>query len=447
MADRSLNFSVAVDDGKYTVESYNDGRLIGLRHGEPWQDLAGNNLVYNLASELNEARKRIQQLEVDLQATNKATPSTAVVFMAGPPRAVALNSYSDGPTTRKDQLFSDIPNGYVLVTKDAKTDKIKAVAQKVKGAEVSIDPQQWPYPGTGDLKVFAFVGKSMQRGPMPKVPFGQTLYAIDVYNEKTDQHNVWFTPHKHAIPTAIDDFQIAYMNDPQGATFHRRNDVMEVINRNLCNYEPVTPETGHPKSRLEFMCGKPLQVAEDRYQISKILKLDELQTFAKLGDIAVAKDRITGKIEWVAKVDANFKESMGKAETRIKTIPPGQWPYPGTGRLNTEHYEGTFSNHPDNAEYFHGRTGYASIIGNRTTDQYMLVHSHSTLVKGNLLDDVQKSIELTYERGKDFVTREQVMEQLHKRLIGATLIPMQSAVAIDPAGEKQTPVHATQNSR
>lgn len=60
MAEQRLN--VSVDNGKYTVIMEADGRLHALRHGEPWQDLTGNNLVYFLAAELEAARKALSEV-------------------------------------------------------------------------------------------------------------------------------------------------------------------------------------------------------------------------------------------------------------------------------------------------------------------------------------------------------------------------------------------------
>ena len=60
MSEQHLN--VSVDNGKYTVIMEADGRLHAMRHGEPWQDLTRNNLVYFLAAELEEARKRLADL-------------------------------------------------------------------------------------------------------------------------------------------------------------------------------------------------------------------------------------------------------------------------------------------------------------------------------------------------------------------------------------------------
>lgn len=60
MAEQRLN--VSVDNGKYTVIMEADGHLHALRHGEPWQDLTGNNLVYFLASELEAAQKALSEV-------------------------------------------------------------------------------------------------------------------------------------------------------------------------------------------------------------------------------------------------------------------------------------------------------------------------------------------------------------------------------------------------
>lgn len=48
---------VTVDGGKYRVLMPEKGGLHALRHGEPWRDLAGDNLVYFLAAELQAARE------------------------------------------------------------------------------------------------------------------------------------------------------------------------------------------------------------------------------------------------------------------------------------------------------------------------------------------------------------------------------------------------------
>lgn len=68
---------ISVCDGKYTVV-IDGGKLTALRHGEPWQDLCGNNLVYWLAAELqrtrealidlDEAARKVQAGEMDVQS-------------------------------------------------------------------------------------------------------------------------------------------------------------------------------------------------------------------------------------------------------------------------------------------------------------------------------------------------------------------------------------------
>ncbi len=55
---------INVADGKYTVQigqGDHAGQLKALRHGEPWQDLAGYHLVYWLAVELRDARAAAQR--------------------------------------------------------------------------------------------------------------------------------------------------------------------------------------------------------------------------------------------------------------------------------------------------------------------------------------------------------------------------------------------------
>lgn len=57
---------VDVSNGKYTVvlpEPPETGGLHALRYGQPWRDLCGDKLVLSLASELEDARKKIEKLE------------------------------------------------------------------------------------------------------------------------------------------------------------------------------------------------------------------------------------------------------------------------------------------------------------------------------------------------------------------------------------------------
>lgn len=57
MADR-----IDVDGGKYTVVS-DAGHLTALRYGQPWRELTGDNLVFHLAMELQEARGELARLK------------------------------------------------------------------------------------------------------------------------------------------------------------------------------------------------------------------------------------------------------------------------------------------------------------------------------------------------------------------------------------------------
>ena len=56
---------VAVDGGKYTVilPEGGDTEFRALRYGEEWRNLCGDNLVFNLAHELHEAREKLKELE------------------------------------------------------------------------------------------------------------------------------------------------------------------------------------------------------------------------------------------------------------------------------------------------------------------------------------------------------------------------------------------------
>jgi len=54
---------VSVADGKYTVKQDKSGRLKALRYGEEWRDCCGDNLIYWLAVELDELRKKITSTE------------------------------------------------------------------------------------------------------------------------------------------------------------------------------------------------------------------------------------------------------------------------------------------------------------------------------------------------------------------------------------------------
>lgn len=74
---------VSVEGGKYTVVIGDDGSLSALRHGEPWQDLTGNKMVYCLATELEEAReqRRIAIDHLRRLADDSRTRPVALAFL------------------------------------------------------------------------------------------------------------------------------------------------------------------------------------------------------------------------------------------------------------------------------------------------------------------------------------------------------------------------------
>jgi len=56
---------VHVADGKYTVV-LGDNKFRALRYGEEWRDCCGDNLIFYLATELDEARKEVIELQKKL---------------------------------------------------------------------------------------------------------------------------------------------------------------------------------------------------------------------------------------------------------------------------------------------------------------------------------------------------------------------------------------------
>lgn len=53
--------TVTVGQGRYAVTIGTQGELTATRHGERWRELAGDKLVYFLASELHEARELLAE--------------------------------------------------------------------------------------------------------------------------------------------------------------------------------------------------------------------------------------------------------------------------------------------------------------------------------------------------------------------------------------------------
>ncbi len=74
--EETSNYFLDVADNKYSVYQNKDGSLHALRHGVYWQDLTGNNLVFNLMIELLEAKEKIQKVlnefpDIDCDANDK----------------------------------------------------------------------------------------------------------------------------------------------------------------------------------------------------------------------------------------------------------------------------------------------------------------------------------------------------------------------------------------
>jgi len=63
--DESLRVDIC--DDKYTYIITKEGKSLALRYGEPWIDdlwnIPGSKMILSLASDLDEARKKIQFLE------------------------------------------------------------------------------------------------------------------------------------------------------------------------------------------------------------------------------------------------------------------------------------------------------------------------------------------------------------------------------------------------
>lgn len=53
---------IELDGGKYTYVLHEDGRQEALRYGEPWRELTGDNLIYNMADEIIRLRQELAEL-------------------------------------------------------------------------------------------------------------------------------------------------------------------------------------------------------------------------------------------------------------------------------------------------------------------------------------------------------------------------------------------------
>ena len=72
-----MSFTVSVNEGKYTVVFHENGKLEALRYDEPWRDLVGDNLVYWLAVELQNAREelaKIREQDIDFDYDGELYP-------------------------------------------------------------------------------------------------------------------------------------------------------------------------------------------------------------------------------------------------------------------------------------------------------------------------------------------------------------------------------------
>lgn len=65
---------VTLEDGKYTLVHDTNGGLSALRHGEPWQDLTGNIMVYACFCEIAELRKRLSEVHSWIVCAAIASP-------------------------------------------------------------------------------------------------------------------------------------------------------------------------------------------------------------------------------------------------------------------------------------------------------------------------------------------------------------------------------------
>lgn len=90
---------IELDGGKYTVIKKDGGHMTALRHGEPWRDLAGDNLVYWLAVE-------IERLTAELAALRSPAPEVCDYCNLDLPEGCSGLFTSDGAACRFDSPAS-----------------------------------------------------------------------------------------------------------------------------------------------------------------------------------------------------------------------------------------------------------------------------------------------------------------------------------------------------
>ena len=94
---------VTVEGGKYTVVIGDRGELSALRYGEPWQDLAGNKMVYCLATELVEARKPRNDFQAGALAQEARIAALQDLLLRAEDAIEAL----DGTSVENERLVDD----------------------------------------------------------------------------------------------------------------------------------------------------------------------------------------------------------------------------------------------------------------------------------------------------------------------------------------------------
>ena len=127
---------VSVESGKYTVVIGDRGELAALRHGEPWQDLTGNKLVYCLATELRNARQALAAAWGTLLAANESGLINDTIW----------HRESE---TLFDFLGNSLPDGMLPVAPDLPPEAVKAaraqIEPKHRSDEMQTPEQAWEW--------------------------------------------------------------------------------------------------------------------------------------------------------------------------------------------------------------------------------------------------------------------------------------------------------------
>lgn len=62
METPEIDFEIELADGKYKYRRFKKGGQDCLRHGEPWRDLSGDNLIYFMGCEIEELRGKLKSI-------------------------------------------------------------------------------------------------------------------------------------------------------------------------------------------------------------------------------------------------------------------------------------------------------------------------------------------------------------------------------------------------